>query len=113
MTSPAEKALADEIEELTAQIGQLQAQLRTREQALALLRGEGSGLGAARRRGRRTTHILDVLAERADGLTRPELAAELGMTGDEHLLSNALSYLARGDSPRVRRTEDGRWHLAR
>ncbi|MCW2735447.1 hypothetical protein [Nocardioides sp.] len=109
--------LRDEIAEREAEIAERLAELRPMEQTLAFLRGEKPTPArspvpdqrARRRRGARTTLILELLAGAPDGMTRSELAKELGEEGEEDLLSNGLSYLKRNG--KVRRSADGRWSL--
>lgn len=98
----------DEEQRILGKIAALKEQVRAYEQLLATLRADGAERSPSRRRGRRTTHIVDLLRQHPEGLTRQQLAAELGMVGEEHLLSNALSYL-RSDNGRVDRLDDGRW----
>ena len=106
MSSDPEQALIDKIEEL-------RAELAAYEQALAALPQRsraGTTPAPRRRRQSRTDRILELLADAGeDGMTRADLATQLGLIGDEDLLSSALSHLKRTD--RIRRTDDGRWTL--
>lgn len=116
MTTAAEQGLETEISRLRAEIAEREAKLRPLEQALAVLRGgspadvAGRSRASTRRRGARTTLVLELLADAPDGMTRAELARALDEEGEEDLLSNGLSYLKRNG--KVRRSADGRWSLA-
>lgn len=105
MTTSAEQ----DIERL---IAQKRAEIAHLEQTLQMLRrpSEDATLPVGPRRGPRTRQVLQLLAGAGEGgMTRRELAAELGDSGQEDLLSNGLSYLKRAG--KVLRTDDGRWHL--